>query len=157
MQLDLQSLFGLQEYRCTHQLATRNLPPPPSFGLTQEGAIGQPRQTTSLCDPLAQSFSSGSFNNERKDKEKQKNIVYSTKLFITQGAMFIARVAVIRFNNYFTKYSCFSSLCKVDLFLMWHTADLYVVVRSEIIRAIIFSVVKDPRGARVAFEYLEYI
>ncbi len=26
--------------------------PPPSFGLIYEGAIGQPRWTTSLCDPL---------------------------------------------------------------------------------------------------------
>ncbi len=27
-------------------------PPPPAFGLINEGAIGQPRLTTSLCDPL---------------------------------------------------------------------------------------------------------
>ncbi len=26
-------------------------PPPPAFGLIYEGAIGQPRWTTSLCDP----------------------------------------------------------------------------------------------------------
>jgi hypothetical protein len=28
-------------------------PPPPAFGLIYEGVIGQPRKTTSLCDPLA--------------------------------------------------------------------------------------------------------
>ncbi len=38
---------------CTHQLRPRNPPPPyPAFGLIYEGAIGQPRQATSLCDPL---------------------------------------------------------------------------------------------------------
>jgi hypothetical protein len=27
-------------------------PPPPAFGLIYEGAIGQPKKTTFLCDPL---------------------------------------------------------------------------------------------------------
>ncbi len=52
MQLDLQSLFGLHVHSCTHWLRPRNPPPPPAFGLIYEGAIGQPRQTTSLYDPL---------------------------------------------------------------------------------------------------------
>ncbi len=52
MELDLQSLFGLHVHvhSCSHRLRPRN--PPPAFGLIYEGAIGQPRQTTSLCDPL---------------------------------------------------------------------------------------------------------
>jgi hypothetical protein len=33
-------------------LAEAPQPPPPAFGLIYEGAIGQPRYTTSLCDPL---------------------------------------------------------------------------------------------------------
>ncbi len=57
MELDLQSFFGLHVHICTHWLRPRHpLPPPHShaFGLIYEGAIGQPRQTTSLCDPLSQ-------------------------------------------------------------------------------------------------------
>ncbi len=44
-ELDLQSLFGLHVYSCTHWLSPRNSPPPhpPHFGLIYEGAIGQPR------------------------------------------------------------------------------------------------------------------
>ncbi len=38
-------------YGCTHWMRPRNAPPP-AFELIYEGAIGQPRQTTSLCDPL---------------------------------------------------------------------------------------------------------
>ncbi len=39
---------------CTHWLKPRNTPPPipPAFGFVYEGAIGQQRQTTSLCTPL---------------------------------------------------------------------------------------------------------
>ncbi len=37
-------------HSCTNWLRPRN-PPPPAFGLIYEGPIGQPRQTTSLCDP----------------------------------------------------------------------------------------------------------
>ncbi len=37
---------------CTHWLRPRNSPPPAAFGLLYEGAIGQPRWTTSLCNPL---------------------------------------------------------------------------------------------------------
>ncbi len=54
MGLDLQSLFGLHVHHmhsCTHWLSPATPPPPPAFGLIYEGAIGQPRQTTSLCDP----------------------------------------------------------------------------------------------------------
>ncbi len=49
MELDLQSLFGL--LCCTHWLRPRNSPLP-AFGLIYEGAIGQQRKTTSLCDAL---------------------------------------------------------------------------------------------------------
>ncbi len=35
-------------------LRARNSPPPPAFELIYEGAIGQPKQTTSLCNPLLQ-------------------------------------------------------------------------------------------------------
>ncbi len=53
MELDLQSLFGLHVHSCTHWLGPRNTTPrPPVFGLIYEGAVGQPRQTTSLSDPL---------------------------------------------------------------------------------------------------------
>jgi hypothetical protein len=39
---------------CSHCLRPRNPPPhPPAFGLAYEGAIGQPRLTKSLYDPLA--------------------------------------------------------------------------------------------------------
>jgi hypothetical protein len=34
-------------------LAETPHPPPPAFGLISEGSIGHPRQTTSLCNPLA--------------------------------------------------------------------------------------------------------
>ncbi len=50
MELDLQSLFGLQMHSCTvytlaetPQAATTLPPPFPAFGLIYEGAIGQPR------------------------------------------------------------------------------------------------------------------
>jgi hypothetical protein len=52
MELDLQSLFGLL---CTAVLIGRDpVTPPPftSFGLMYEGAIGQPREGTALCNPL---------------------------------------------------------------------------------------------------------
>ncbi len=39
-------------YRCTHWLRSRNCPPPPAFGPVYEGAICQPRQMTTLCNPL---------------------------------------------------------------------------------------------------------
>ena len=45
MELDFQSLFGSM-YECTHWLRSRAETPklhPPAFGLTYEGAIGQPR------------------------------------------------------------------------------------------------------------------
>jgi hypothetical protein len=53
MELDLQSLFGLHEHSCTQWQRPRN-PPSPSaraLGLIYEGAIGQPRLTTSPGDP----------------------------------------------------------------------------------------------------------
>ncbi len=52
MELDLQSFSGLHVHSCTLWLRTRNSPLPPAFGLIYEGAIGQPRYTTSLCEPL---------------------------------------------------------------------------------------------------------
>jgi hypothetical protein len=52
MELDLQSLFGLHVHSCPHWLRHRHSHHPPAFGLIYEGAIGQPRQTTSLFDPL---------------------------------------------------------------------------------------------------------
>ncbi len=42
LNMDLQSLFWLHMPSCTHWLRTLN-PPPPAFGLINEGAIGQPR------------------------------------------------------------------------------------------------------------------
>jgi hypothetical protein len=58
MELDLQSLFGLHVHSCTHQLRTRN-PPPPSFGLIYERAIGQPRCRRHLfVTPLSESYPS---------------------------------------------------------------------------------------------------
>jgi hypothetical protein len=53
MELDLQSLVGLHVHSCMFSLAETPQPtPPPALGLIYEGAIGQPRQTTSLCDAL---------------------------------------------------------------------------------------------------------
>ncbi len=53
MELDLQSLFGLHVHSRTYWLRPHTpLPPSSPFGLIYEGAIGQPRLTTSLCDPL---------------------------------------------------------------------------------------------------------
>ncbi len=42
MDLDLQSLFGIHVFCCTHWLRPRKPPPPPypRFGLVYEGAIG---------------------------------------------------------------------------------------------------------------------
>jgi hypothetical protein len=37
---------------CTHWLRPHNFPIPPAFGLMYEGAICQPIETTSLCNPL---------------------------------------------------------------------------------------------------------
>jgi hypothetical protein len=54
MEINLQSLFRLHVHSCTHWLRpSKPPPPPPAFGLIYEGAIGQQRKTTSLCDPLA--------------------------------------------------------------------------------------------------------
>jgi hypothetical protein len=42
-----------QLYSVRYSLAeTRQLSPHPYFGLIYDGAIGQPRYTTSLCNPL---------------------------------------------------------------------------------------------------------
>ncbi len=57
MELDLQSLFGLYVHAQLYSWAeTPQFPPPPAFRLIYEGAIGQPRKTTSLCDPLHQAL-----------------------------------------------------------------------------------------------------
>jgi hypothetical protein len=57
MEIDLQSLFGLHVY-CVQLYSLAETPEPPllPFGLINEDAIGQPRMTTSLCDPLNASF-----------------------------------------------------------------------------------------------------
>jgi hypothetical protein len=47
MDLDLQSLFGLHVRSFTHFLS----PILPHLGLCTDGAISQPRKTTSVCDP----------------------------------------------------------------------------------------------------------
>jgi hypothetical protein len=57
MEVYLQSLFGLHVTGCAqlYSFAETSQPPPPhapAFGLVYEGAIGQQRQTTSLCNPL---------------------------------------------------------------------------------------------------------
>ncbi len=39
-------------YSCTHWLRPHTPPLPPAFGLIYEGAIGQPKETTCLCNPL---------------------------------------------------------------------------------------------------------
>jgi hypothetical protein len=53
MELDLQSLFGRHVYICTIGRDQQTIPPPsPAFRIIYEGAIGRPRETTSLCDPL---------------------------------------------------------------------------------------------------------
>jgi hypothetical protein len=54
MELDLGN-FILAPCAQLHSLAKTPQPPPhppPASGLIDEGAIGQPRWTTSLCDPL---------------------------------------------------------------------------------------------------------
>ncbi len=43
-------------HSCTHWLRPRNPLNPSAFGLVYEGAIGQLRQTTSLCNPLLPGF-----------------------------------------------------------------------------------------------------
>ncbi len=40
-------------YSFNHWPKPRTPPPPSAFGLIYEGAVGQPRQTTSLCKPMA--------------------------------------------------------------------------------------------------------
>jgi hypothetical protein len=52
MELDLQSFIWAPVYSWTHWLRPRNSPPPPAFWLIYEVAIGQPRKTISLCNPL---------------------------------------------------------------------------------------------------------
>ncbi len=37
-----------------YSLAETPQPPPPAFGLIYEGAIGQPRETTYLCNPVGE-------------------------------------------------------------------------------------------------------
>ncbi len=51
-ELDLLSLFGLHVHSCTEWLRPCNPPPPTRIWLKYEGALGQPRKTTSLCDQL---------------------------------------------------------------------------------------------------------
>ncbi len=55
MELDLRSLFGLHVHSF-YSLTETPQPHPPAIGLIYQGAIGQPRWMTSLCDPLIQLF-----------------------------------------------------------------------------------------------------
>jgi hypothetical protein len=55
MELDLQSLFHV--HSCS-SLAETPHTHPPAFGLIYEGASGQPRQKTSLYDPMLIIFAS---------------------------------------------------------------------------------------------------
>ncbi len=49
-------------HSCTHWLRPRNSPSlPPHLDSYCEGAIGQQRQTTSLCNPLSHSFGSDEY------------------------------------------------------------------------------------------------
>jgi|688.fasta_scaffold582282_1 hypothetical protein len=66
MELDLQSLFG-SCVTCTHWLRLRNSPPPSAFGLIYEGGIGQPRETTSLYNPLFKTKRFGTPSGPAKD------------------------------------------------------------------------------------------
>ncbi len=51
MELDLQSLFGLHVHSTAALIGwDPAIPLPPALGLLYEGAIGQPRKTTSLCE-----------------------------------------------------------------------------------------------------------
>ncbi len=61
MKLDFQSLFWLHVFvhSCTYWLRPCTAPPPPAFRLIYTRGlygIGQPRQTTSLCDPMVTQF-----------------------------------------------------------------------------------------------------
>ncbi len=62
MGLDLRSLFGLHVHSCTHWLRPRNSPPPPSFGLIYEGAIGQNRRHLIVTPWIDQHASVGAVN-----------------------------------------------------------------------------------------------
>jgi hypothetical protein len=46
------SIIGLGSRIQLYSLAETPQSPPPAFGLIYEGTIGQPRYTTSLCNPL---------------------------------------------------------------------------------------------------------
>ncbi len=54
MELDLQSLYGLQVHSCTHWLRTRNSPLPSHLGLnTRALLVSQDRRHLFVsCDPL---------------------------------------------------------------------------------------------------------
>ncbi len=62
MEVDFQSLFGLHVTWCAHCTAVligwdpATPPPPPALDSYYEGAIGQQRQTTPLCNPLIKTF-----------------------------------------------------------------------------------------------------
>jgi hypothetical protein len=57
--------------------------PPPAFGLIFEGAIGQPRLTTSLCDPLVSRYSTYKFNVLCLDLEARKYCNRWLQFFVT--------------------------------------------------------------------------
>ncbi len=57
MELDIQKKFIRAPCAQLYSLAEAPQTPPPPFGLILEGAIGQPKLTTSLCDTSADSNS----------------------------------------------------------------------------------------------------
>jgi hypothetical protein len=69
-------------YSCTHWLRPRNSPPPPAFGLTYEGAIGQPRETTSLCNPLPASLDAEFSVNVLLEKVKRYSVAYLFRIHL---------------------------------------------------------------------------
>ncbi len=44
--------LGSCVYSCTHWLRSRNSPPATAFGFINEVAVGQPRKTAFLCNPM---------------------------------------------------------------------------------------------------------
>jgi hypothetical protein len=78
MELDLQSLFGLHVQSCTHWLRPGTLPHPPALGLVYEGAIGQPKLTTSPCDPRVTEIVVCLFDGTRSARARSATGTYGT-------------------------------------------------------------------------------
>jgi hypothetical protein len=56
MELDLQSLFGVLVYSCSHWLRPRNSPSSPEFWLITRALLVSQDRRKSLCNPLASHF-----------------------------------------------------------------------------------------------------